>query len=635
MKNRSLASFRRPGVAAALVASMLLVACASAPQNNAALDAARSAYQQASSDANVVRSATVELSRAQEALQKADATQSAGADVSDVSFYANLANKRTQVAVQTGQVALAEKAAADAAAQRDKIVLEARTREVDSQRGQVQAAQAQASSADARAKALEAQLAEMNAKKTNRGLVLTLGDVLFDTGRAELQSGADRALDQLVQFMGQNPERTLKIEGYTDSVGSDSSNQVLSERRAIAVKNALIDRGVVTAKPRLWPATIRLAAASKTAALKSSSLARADLSNVAQGGWRAEVRHPLSFGVKSRRLAKTEVDRINGSSTGDGGSPQGKCFVWVCSANMLPQTASDQPRLVVYRRCDLETMSAPSSFVLAGVMGWPISHSRSPIIHNHWIAQYGLKGSYAPLPVAPDNLPDALRGLRALGFAGCNLTIPHKVAAMALVDQVDATARRMGALNTIVVQPDGSLHGFNNDGTGFIQSLLDEQPDWRADTGPVVVLGAGGAARAVVVSLAERGAKEIRVLNRTAAKAQALADEFGAPVQAVPWEQRNEALADAALLVNTTNQGMVGQPALDLALDALPKHALVCDVIYTPLETPLLQAAKARGHVTVNGLGMLLNQARPAFNAWFGVMPEITPALRAAIVATF
>ncbi len=280
-------------------------------------------------------------------------------------------------------------------------------------------------------------------------------------------------------------------------------------------------------------------------------------------------------------------------------------------------------------------MSHASTFRLAGVMGWPISHSRSPIIHNHWIAQYGLKGSYAPLPVAPENLADAVRGLRALGFAGCNLTIPHKVAAMALVDQVDATARRMGALNTIVVQPDGSLHGFNNDGAGFIQSLLDEQPEWRADTGPAVVLGAGGAARAVVVSLAERGAKEIRLLNRTAAKAQALADEFGIPVRAIPWEQRADALADASLLVNTTNQGMVGQPALELALDALPKHALVCDVIYTPLETPLLQAAKARGHVTVNGLGMLLNQARPAFNAWFGVMPEITPALRAAIVATF
>lgn len=251
MKNRSLSSFGRPGVAAALVASMLLVACASAPQSNAALDAARAAYQQAANDANVVRSATVELSRAQQALQKADAAQTAGADVGDINFYANLANKRTQVAVQTGQVALAEKAAADAAAQRDKIVLEARTREVDSQRGQVQAAQAkastaqaQASSADARAKALEAQLAEMNAKQTNRGLVLTLGDVLFDTGRAELQSGANRTLDQLVQFMGQNPERTLKIEGYTDAVGSDSSNQVLSERRAIAVKNALIDRGL-------------------------------------------------------------------------------------------------------------------------------------------------------------------------------------------------------------------------------------------------------------------------------------------------------------------------------------------------------------------------------------------------------
>jgi shikimate dehydrogenase len=280
-------------------------------------------------------------------------------------------------------------------------------------------------------------------------------------------------------------------------------------------------------------------------------------------------------------------------------------------------------------------MASSSPFVLAGVMGWPISHSRSPIIHNHWIAQYGLKGSYVPLPVSPESLPDAVRGLRALGFAGCNLTIPHKVAAMSLVDHVDVTARRMGALNTIVVQPDGSLHGFNNDGTGFIQSLLDEQPDWRADTGPAVVLGAGGAARAVVVSLAERGAKEIRVLNRTASKAQALADEFGVPVTAVPWEQRNAALAGAALLVNTTNQGMVGQPALDLSLAELPRHALVCDVIYTPLETPLLQAAKARGHVAVNGLGMLLNQARPAFNAWFGVMPEITPALRSAIIATF
>lgn len=280
-------------------------------------------------------------------------------------------------------------------------------------------------------------------------------------------------------------------------------------------------------------------------------------------------------------------------------------------------------------------MSSHPSFGLAGVMGWPIAHSRSPLIHNHWIAHHGLKGAYVPLQVQIERLEDALRGLPALGFAGCNLTIPHKVEALKYVDRVDETARRMGAINTIVVQPDGSLSGFNNDGAGYIQCLLDEQPDWRADAGPVTVLGAGGAARAVVLSLADRGAREIRLLNRTWAKTQALAAEFGSPVRAIPWEQRHEALADIALLVNTTNQGMHGQPALDLSLARLPKSALVSDVIYIPLETPLLQAARERGNPTVNGLGMLLNQARPAFHAWFGVMPEVTPALRTAIMATF
>ncbi|APW36059.1 shikimate dehydrogenase [Rhodoferax koreense] len=280
-------------------------------------------------------------------------------------------------------------------------------------------------------------------------------------------------------------------------------------------------------------------------------------------------------------------------------------------------------------------MSSHPSFGLAGVMGWPVTHSRSPLIHNHWLAQYGLKGVYVPLQVHIDKLADALRGLPALGFAGCNLTLPHKVEAMKLVDRVDETARRMGAMNCVVVQPDGSLSGFNYDGAGYIQSLLDAKPDWRADAGPVTVLGAGGAARAVVLSLADRGAKEIRLLNRTFDKAQALATEFGAPVRAVPWEQRDAALADAALLVNTTNQGMHGQPALDISLDQLPRTALVSDVIYIPLETPLLQAARERGNPTVNGLGMLLNQARPAFKAWFGVMPEITPELLKKVLATF
>ena len=277
---------------------------------------------------------------------------------------------------------------------------------------------------------------------------------------------------------------------------------------------------------------------------------------------------------------------------------------------------------------------ASDTFGLAGIMGWPVAHSRSPLIHNHWLQKYGITGAYVQLPVAPGTLGVAIPGLAALGFRGCNITLPHKVDALTLMDEVDANARRMGAMNTIVVQPDGSLKGFNNDGFGYIQSLLDAKPDWRADTGPITVLGAGGAARAVVLSLADRGAKEIRLLNRSPEKAQALAREFGAPVKALPWEDRHAALSDVALLVNTTSQGMHGNADLDLDLAALPHHALVSDVIYVPLETPLLAAARLRGNPTVNGLGMLLNQARPAFHAWFGVLPEITPELRRAIEAT-
>ncbi|MFM9998275.1 MAG: shikimate dehydrogenase [Burkholderiaceae bacterium] len=275
----------------------------------------------------------------------------------------------------------------------------------------------------------------------------------------------------------------------------------------------------------------------------------------------------------------------------------------------------------------------PPSYGLAGVLGWPVAHSRSPKIHSYWISKYGLLGAYVQLPVAPGQLGLALPGLAALGFRGCNITLPHKVDALHLVDALDANAARIGAINTIVVQGDGSLKGFNNDGFGYIQSLLDAKPDWRADAGPVAVLGAGGAARAVVLSLADRGAREIRLLNRTPEKAQALANEFGAPVRALPWSQRHAALADVAMLVNTTSQGMQGQPALDLDLAALPLHALVSDVIYVPMQTPLLAAARQRGNATVNGLGMLLNQARPAFEAWFGVMPEITAELRQAIEA--
>ena len=278
---------------------------------------------------------------------------------------------------------------------------------------------------------------------------------------------------------------------------------------------------------------------------------------------------------------------------------------------------------------------ADQKFVLAGVMGWPVAHSRSPVIHNHWIAQYGLRGAYVLLPVQPENFEHAIRGLPALGFAGCNVTIPHKVNALKMMDHVDSVAQAMGAINTIVVQPDGALHGYNNDGYGYIQSLRDAQPDWHGDAGPVLVLGAGGAARAIVLSLLNEGAPEVRLVNRTRGKAQALADEFGSRVKVFDWAERNDAMAGVALLVNTTNQGMHGQPDLEVRLDALPAQALVSDAIYIPLETAFLKAARERGHTTVNGLGMLLNQARPAFNAWFGVMPEITPALHQAIAATF
>lgn len=268
-------------------------------------------------------------------------------------------------------------------------------------------------------------------------------------------------------------------------------------------------------------------------------------------------------------------------------------------------------------------------------MGWPVGHTRSPAIHNHWIAQHGLKGAYVPLAVPPAHLETAIRGLAALGFAGCNVTVPHKVDAMGLVDTLHPAARRIAAINTIVVMPDGSLHGMNNDGVGYVQSLRDADATWRGDAGPVLVLGAGGAARAIVVALLDEGAPEIRLCNRSPERAQVLAEQLGDRVQVVPWAQRNDAMDGISLLVNTTTQGMHGQEALELNLAALPLEAMVSDAIYIPLETSLLAAARQRGNRTVNGLGMLLNQARPAFYAWFGVMPEVTSELRAAVQATF
>ncbi|HEY8261194.1 MAG TPA: shikimate dehydrogenase [Methylosinus sp.] len=279
-------------------------------------------------------------------------------------------------------------------------------------------------------------------------------------------------------------------------------------------------------------------------------------------------------------------------------------------------------------------MHGQDRFLLAAVMGWPISHSRSPKIHNYWLARYGLEGAYVPLAVEPARLAAALRALPALNFSGCNLTIPHKEAALAIVDDLDETAKRVGAVNCVVVEEDGTLVGRNYDGFGFTAALRAAAPMWRADAGPAVVIGAGGAARAVVAGLLEAGATEIRVFNRTLERAERLAQDFGAPVAAHRWDEREAGLAGAGLLVNTTNQGMVGQPPLELRLDALPSEALVSDIVYAPLETPLLAAARARGATAVDGLGMLIHQARPAFRDWFGVMPEATPELRAIIEAT-
>jgi shikimate dehydrogenase len=275
-------------------------------------------------------------------------------------------------------------------------------------------------------------------------------------------------------------------------------------------------------------------------------------------------------------------------------------------------------------------------FVLAGVMGWPIAHSRSPKIHNHWFAQYGIEGCYAPLPVEPGRLEAALRAMPALGFAGCNLTIPHKETALRFVDHVDESAARIGAVNCVVVEKNGELTGHNYDGYGFIASLHEAVPGWRAASAPCVVIGAGGGARAIVHGLLDAGAQEIRLFNRTLERAQILAADFGPRVSALPWSQREAGLAGAGLVVNATSQGMVGQPPLDLSLSALPKSksALVADIVYAPLETPLLAAARAHGATPVDGLGMLLHQARPAFRDWTGVMPDATPALRAMIVAT-
>ena len=267
---------------------------------------------------------------------------------------------------------------------------------------------------------------------------------------------------------------------------------------------------------------------------------------------------------------------------------------------------------------------------VAGAIGWPIAHSLSPRLNGFWLRRYGIDGAYVPMAVRPGALGRALSGLSALGFAGANVTIPHKEEACAMVDEVSLLAQRIGAVNTIVVRPDGRLFGTNTDAFGFVANLEAGCPGWRADAGPAVLLGAGGAARAIAVALLDAGVPALILVNRDRGRAERLAADLGhvAVVHVQPWPARADALAGAALLVNATSLGMTGKPALDLDLAALPADAVVSDIVYVPLATPLLAAAAARGNATVDGLGMLLHQARPAFQGWFGIDPEVTAELR-------
>jgi shikimate dehydrogenase len=272
----------------------------------------------------------------------------------------------------------------------------------------------------------------------------------------------------------------------------------------------------------------------------------------------------------------------------------------------------------------------------AGVMGWPVEHSRSPLIHNHWLKKHGIAGEYVALAVSPEALEKELRGLAAKNFKGCNITVPHKEEALKIMDETDDLAKRVGAVNTVVVAG-GKLRGSNSDVYGFIKNLETVGSAWKKKK-PAVVIGAGGAARAVIVGLAESGCSDIRLVNRTADRAIELAREMNerlgkkkAVVQPVGWPDRHDVMEGAYLLVNTTTQGMQGENPLDVSLRELPEGALVTDLVYVPLITPLLAQARGNGHKIVDGLGMLLHQAVPGFEAWFGVKPQVDADVRGVV----
>ncbi|WP_442771538.1 shikimate dehydrogenase [Paenirhodobacter enshiensis] len=270
---------------------------------------------------------------------------------------------------------------------------------------------------------------------------------------------------------------------------------------------------------------------------------------------------------------------------------------------------------------------------LAAVIGSPVAHSRSPAVHGYWLRQYGIPGYYIPVDIAARDLSEAMRAMHKMGFVGCNVTIPHKEAALALADSASETAVSIGAANTMTLAADGSIFADNTDGYGFIANLRAGAPLWRPEAGPAAVIGAGGAARAIVHSLLAEGVPEVRIANRTRARAEALRDDFGPRLTVVDWAEAADMFDGAATVVNTSSLGMQGKAEFDIALDALSAAAVVTDCVYTPLETPLLRGAAARGCVTVDGLGMLLHQAVPGFERWFGHRPEVTEDLRLQVLS--
>jgi len=267
---------------------------------------------------------------------------------------------------------------------------------------------------------------------------------------------------------------------------------------------------------------------------------------------------------------------------------------------------------------------------LAGVIGSPVAHSKSPQIHMHWLKMHGLPGYYIPMDVVADNLEHVLRTLPQMGFVGVNITVPHKEKILEIADLVTDRATLIGAANTIIFRKDGQIQADNTDGIGFIRNLQQSAPNWDPKAGPAAVLGAGGAARAVIAALLEVGVPEIMISNRTRLRAEALQTEFGKSLIVVDWVQAGNMMEDAATVVNTTSLGMLGKPPLRVPLDGLRKGTLVTDIVYAPLKTQLLIEAEEMGCATVDGLGMLLHQAVPAFERWFGVRPVVDSATRAA-----